>query len=250
MQVQDITMLVGAGVLGGLCNAVAGGGTFFTFPALLAAGLPPVTAGATSAVAIWPGHAAGLLGEGGVLRAELLARPGRLARFTLASATGAALLLASGDALFRQLIPWLLLFATLLFAAGPALNRRLAGGLSGRGAPVGAGPAAAAEAAVALYGGYFGAGLGVMLLALLTVTGGGDLARSNAVKNALATLATSIAVLVFAMGGAVAWGPAALVFAGAVLGGGVGGRLARRLNPHTLRIAVICLGLALVWHYA
>lgn len=246
MQIWDMGVLAGAGLLGGLCNAIAGGGTFFTFPALLAVGLPPVTAGATSAVAIWPGHAASLIGEGAVLRQDLIARPGRVLLFTLASASGAALLLASGDALFRQLVPWLLLFATLLFAAGPALNRWL----TRRSVAVGAGPAGVAEGIVALYGGYFGAGLGVLLLALLTVTGGEDLSRLNVVKNALATLATSIAVLIFAFGGAVAWGPAALVFLGAAIGGALGGRLARRVNPRVLRAGVVCLGLVLVWHYA
>lgn len=126
MDMATIALLAGAGLLGGLCNAIAGGGTFFTFPALLAVGLPPVTAGATSAVAIWPGHAASLIGEGAVLRQDLIARPGRVTVFALASAAGAGLLLLSGDALFRQLVPWLLLFATLLFAAGPMLNRWLA----------------------------------------------------------------------------------------------------------------------------
>ena len=246
MDMATIALLTGAGLLGGLCNAIAGGGTFFTFPALLAVGLPPVTAGATSAVAIWPGHAASLIGEGAVLRQELIARPGRVAVFALASAAGAGLLLVSGDALFRQLVPWLLLFATLLFAAGPMLNRWLAR----RGVSIGPVSAACAEGVVALYGGYFGAGLGVLLLALLTVTGNDDLKRLNVVKNALATLATSIAVLIFAFGGAVAWGPAALVFLGATAGGVIGGRLARRVKPQFLRAAIVCLGLLLVWHYA
>lgn len=246
MQITEMALLAGAGLLGGLCNAIAGGGTFFTFPALLAVGLPPVSAGATSALAIWPGHAASLIGEGALLRQELLARPGRVAVFTLASALGAGLLLVSGDALFRRLIPWLLLFATLLFALGPVVN----GWLSRRQARVPPRVAGIAEGVVALYGGYFGAGLGVLLLALLVVTGGGDLRRQNVVKNALATLATSIAVLIFALGGAVAWGPAALVFLGAALGGVLGGRLARRVNPQVLRVVVVCLGLVLVWHYA
>ena len=90
----------------------------------------------------------------------------------------------------------------------------------------------------------------VLLLALLTVTGNDDLKRLNVVKNALATLATSIAVLIFAFGGAVAWGPAALVFLGAAAGGVIGGRLARRVKPQLLRAAIVCLGLLLVWHYA
>lgn len=245
MQIWDMALLSGAGLVGGLCNAIAGGGTFFTFPALLAVGLPPVTAGATSAVAIWPGHAASLIGEGAVLRQDLVRRPGRVALFTLASAAGAVLLLVSGDTLFRRLIPWLLLFATLLFAAGPALNRWL----TRREAVFGAGVASLAEGSVALYGGYFGAGLGVLLLALLTVTSGNELQRTNVVKNALATLTTTIAVLIFSFGGAVPWGPAVLVFIGAAAGGALGGRLVRRLNPQFLRVGVVCLGVVLSWHY-
>lgn len=246
MQTWEIALLAIGGIVGGFCNAIAGGGTFFTFPALLAVGLPPVVAGATSAVSIWPGHAASLIGEGRVLREELGRHPGRVAIFALASAAGAGLLLFSGDAVFRALIPWLLLFATGLFALGPALNRWLAR----RGTRVSAGLSGVGEGLVAFYGGYFGAGLGVMLLALLTITGGGELARLNAVKNGLATLSTSIAVVIFAASGAVAWGPAALVFLGAIVGGMLGGRMVRRVNPQLLRIVVVCVGLILAWYYA
>ncbi|MBS7700267.1 MULTISPECIES: sulfite exporter TauE/SafE family protein [unclassified Chelatococcus] len=246
MELWDIGLLASAGLLGGLCNAIAGGGTFFIFPALLTIGLPPVSAGATSAISIWPGHAAGLIGEGRVLRDDLGRRPGRIAIFAFASAAGAGLLLVSGDALFRALVPWLLLFATILFAVGPALNRWL----TRRGIRTADGPAALFEGVVALYGGFFGAGLGVMLLAVLTITEGEEIARLNVVKNGLATLATSIAILIFAASGAVAWGPAAVVFLGAVAGGMLGGRLARRVNPQILRIFVVCVGLALVFYYA
>lgn len=246
MQIGDMALLVGAGMLGGLCNAIAGGGIFFTFPALLAVGLPPVTASATSAVAIWPGHAASLIGESTVLRQELIARPRRVVGFTIASAGGAALLIASGDVLFQQLIPSLLLFATFLLVVGPALNRWL----SKNGVRIGARAAALAEGMVAVYGGYFGAGLGVLLLALLMITGSGDLSRQNTVKNGLATLATSTAVLIFVLGGRVVWEAAILVFLGAAVGGVLGGRLARRLNPQVLRYIVVCLGLVLAWHYA
>lgn len=246
MHIWEMGLLAGAGMLGGLCNAIAGGGTFFTFPALLAIGLPPISAAATSAISIWPGHATSLIGEGQALREDLGRHPARVAIFTLASAAGAGLLLISGDALFRALVPWLLLFATLLFAVGPALRRWL----TVRGIHTSGACARLAEAAVGLYGGYFGAGLGVMLLALLTITGGGELRRLNVVKNGLATLATSIAVLIFALGGAVAWGPAAVVFLGAIAGGMLGGRLARRVNPQVLRVLVVGLGFVLVWYYA
>lgn len=246
MDIHDIALLVAAGFVGGACNAVAGGGTFFTFPALLAAGVPPVAANATSAISIWPGHAASLLGY----RVELRRHAGRLKSGAWASVpgaiAGAVLLAATGDGLFRQLIPWLLLVATLLFAFGPGLRSRLSASRSGD-LPK---PAIfLLDLIAAIYGGYFGAGLGILLMAVLTLAGLSDANEANAVKNALATLVSSIAVAVFIATGIIAWGPAAAVLAGAIAGGYLGARFARRINPAILRAIVIAVGLALTWLY-
>jgi len=122
--------------------------------------------------------------------------------------------------------------------------------LSNCGVRIGSRAVALAEAMVAVYEGYFGAGLRLLLLALLMMTGGGDLSRQDSATNGLATLATSTAVLVFVRGGRVVWWPAAPVFLGAAIGSVVGGRLARRLNSQVLRYAVVCLVIILAWHYA
>ena len=232
--------------MGGACNALAGGGTFFTFPALLAVGVPPVAANATSAISIWPGHATSLLGY----RAELRRHGERLRSsapaFVLGSIVGAGLLAVTGNGLFRHLIPWLLLTATLLFAAGPTLRARVAARRPGTLT----GPAALAlDFAVAVYGGYFGAGLGILLMAVLTLVGIEDVNEANALKNALATVVSSLAVATFILTGMIAWGPGAAVLAGAIAGGYLGVRLARWVRPAILRGAIIAVGLALTVVY-
>ncbi|WP_245943980.1 sulfite exporter TauE/SafE family protein [Acuticoccus kandeliae] len=242
---MEILLLAGAGIAGGICNAIAGGGTFFTFPALIAVGIPPVVANATSALSIWPGHAVSLLGTRRVLAANARRVREGGATFAVGSLVGAALLIASGDRVFGAAIPWLILFATALFAGGPALRRHLA---RQRRTPP---PAAilAMEFAAAVYGGYFGAGLGIILLALLTVTGIEPPSVANVLKNALATVATSVAILLFALTGTIDWGAAAIVFAGAAAGGVIGGRLAARVPANALRAIVVAVGLGLAWHY-
>ncbi|OCW59556.1 sulfite exporter TauE/SafE family protein [Hoeflea olei] len=246
MDATTLALLIGAGLVGGACNAVAGGGTFFTFPALLAAGVPPVAANATSAISIWPGHATSLFGY----REELRRHAGRLKSaapaFVLGSLIGAWLLSVTGNGLFRQLIPWLLLAATVLFAIGPRLRSWIA--------PTGSGTLPKPvifliDLLVAIYGGYFGAGLGILLMAVLTLIGLSDVNEANAVKNALATIVSSLAVAVFIVTGIIAWGPGAAVLAGAVAGGYLGARFARWINPRILRAIIIAVGLGLSWIY-
>lgn len=246
MELGSIALLVVAGLVGGACNAVAGGGTFFTFPALLAVGVPPVAANATSAIAIWPGHATSLFGY----REELTRQAGHLKfsapPFVLGSVIGALLLALTGNGLFHQLIPWLLLAATLLFAVGPKLRAWISASRSGilpRPVPF------LIDLLVAIYGGYFGAGLGILLMAVLTLIGLDDVNEANAVKNALATIVSSLAVVVFVATGIIAWGPRAAVLSGAVAGGYLGARFARWINPKILRGIVIAVGSGLTWFY-
>lgn len=223
-------------------NAVAGGGTLITFPALMAAGLDPLTANVTNAVAIWPGHAAAVPAQWRDLGPVRALWP-RLAAFGLGGLAGALLLLAGGERAFTPLVPWLILIATLIFAAGPML-RRWADRV---GLPIWAG--LLIEAAFGAYGGYFGAGLGVLVLAALTLTGVGDLRTANAQKNLLAALVTTISVLLFSVAGAVAWGPALVMLAGAVAGGWLGGWFARRVPQGPLRVGIVAVGLVLAAVY-
>lgn len=240
-------ILLVAGFIAGIVNAVAGGGTFFTFPALMSAGLPPVVANASSALAVWPGHAAAVPAS---WRNLASARRGLLARCAVALAgglVGAALLLLTDDRLFTSLVPWLLLLATLLFAAGPRLREWTPPPRSGpvRSPRLGL----AVEFLVSIYGGYFGAGLGILLMVTLALVGRDDLREANALKNLLGSVVTSIAVVTFVAAGAISWPHALPTFAGAVLGGIVGARAAQRVPAAWLRFAVVVVGAALTLHF-
>lgn len=235
----DFLLLAGAGLLGGFCNAIAGGGTFFTLPALMAVGVPPVSAAATSAVAIWPGHAMAVAGAPERLPREEV---GSLPAVVGGALTGAVLLLFGGNAIFCALVPWLVLLATLLFAFAGQLHRLLVARRVGRWRFL-------TDFAAALYGGYFGAGLGVILMALIVLEGDGALGRANLRKNFRAAVVTSLAALLFILSGSLAWREGALVFAGAVAGGLLGGRMAAHVPARMLRIAVIATGVALFLAY-
>ena len=239
-----LLLLFAAGMLGGGVNAIAGGGTFFTFPAMTASGLDPLVANASNAVAIYPGHAAAVPAYRAELRAAGRTLVPRTILVALGGLVGALLLLRTGAAAFGQLVPWLLLAATLLFAAGPGLAaafERLR-----TGSPLVSGTV---EFLFAVYGGYFGAGLGILLMAALAIVGVRDVQMANAQKNWLATIITTISVAVFALGGVVAWPQTLTVLAGALIGGYGGARLARRVSAEALRLAVIAVGLMLSAYY-
>jgi uncharacterized membrane protein YfcA len=237
-----------AGMVGGGINAVAGGGTFFSFPVFLAAGIPPVVANASNTLALWPGSFLAAIGYREELKAERAGLPRRLAVALAGGIAGALLLLALGNAVFMAAIPVLLLFATGLFAAKRRLAPRVARALAGKTRRAGAG-LFAWEFLVATYGGYFGAGLGVLLMAGLSLTGIPDAQRANAVKNFLSVAINGVAVLVFVASGAIHW-PAALTgLAGAMVGGYFGARAARRLPVQWLERIVVSVGLLLtVWY--
>lgn len=223
----------GAGAL----NTVAGGGTFLTLPALVFAGLPPVAANATATVAVFPGYAAGAAGFRAELRTFPRARLLRLAAWTLAGGLGGSLLLlVSSDAAFSAVVPALLLAATLAFLFGDRLRawaaQRAAGGAGGTAGLV----------AVAIYGGYFNGGLGIVLLALFALWGMDDIHRMNALKSLLSFVLSAISVLTFAAAGLVAWPEAAAMMAAATLGGYLGAPLARRVPRSALRALIAAVG--------
>ncbi|HBP5995044.1 sulfite exporter TauE/SafE family protein [Pseudomonas aeruginosa] len=246
MDIGTFLLLAGAGMIGGICNAVAGGGTFFTFPALLAAGVPPVVANATSAVSIWPGHASSLLGYRSELGRHRAALRRSLPVVGGGSLVGATLLVFTGDAQFSRLVPWLILVATVLFALGPWLRQAIERHARGQVPHL---VAAGAEFLTALYGGYFGAGLGIMLMAILTLLGVRDVQEANAVKNAMATVVTSAAVMLFVATGSIAWAQGSAVLLGAIVGGYAGARLARWIPPLALRWTIVATGLTLAAYF-
>lgn len=238
----DWPLLLAAAFGAGVLNAIAGGGSFLTFPALVFTGVPAIAANATSAVAVSPGYLGSALG----FRAELVVLPrARLMQEGLVCAAGglagAALLLVTPAKLFSAIVPWLLLFATALFAAGPRL---LSWRARGAASPAHAHPVARLLGllVVAVYGGYFNGGLGILLMALYTVTGEASLNTANALKNLNSLVLSLLSVAAFAWAGAVQW-PQALVMAMAATAGGFwGARLARRLPVAVVRTVVIGTG--------
>jgi hypothetical protein len=203
-------------------------------------GVPPIAANATSAVAVSPGYLGGVLGFADELRAlprQRLWVEGTVC--ALGGLAGAALLLVTPARVFSALVPWLLLFATALFALAPWLTRRTGGGAAHPAARL------AGLAAVAVYGGYFNGGLGILLMALYAVTGEAALNTANALKNFNSLVLSLLSVAAFAWAGAVVW-PQALAMALAATAGGYGGaRLARRLPARVLRGGVIATGLVM-----
>lgn len=231
-------VLLAAAFVAGALNAVAGGGSFLTLPALVWAGVAPVAANATGTAALLPGYIASAWGYREDLRAH--AGSGLLALIVtgaLGGALGAALLLATPDKAFRALVPWLLLAATALFAAGPWLLARLK-----RKGEAGVAASLATVFAVSVYGGYFNGGLGILLLAAFGLLGQQDLNRMNGLKNLLSAVLTLIAVALYASGGAVQWAPALAMALAATAGGYFGARLGRRIPAKWLRAGIVATG--------
>jgi uncharacterized membrane protein YfcA len=234
-----VTAAFGAGAL----NAIAGGGSFLTFPALVFTGLPPIVANATSAVAVSPGYLGSTLGfrsELATLPRERLVREGAVC--AIGGVLGALLLLVTPAKVFSLAVPWLLLFATVLFALGP----RLVAARATRGAGA-VHPTAQALGlfAVAVYGGYFNGGLGILLMALYTLTGERQVHTANALKNLNSLLLSLLSVAAFAWAGAIAWPQAVAMMVAATLGGFAGARLARRLPAAGVRAVVVVTGLVM-----
>jgi uncharacterized protein len=230
-------LLAAAGVGAGAVNAVAGGGSLISFPALLATGYPSITANVTNAIAVLPGYVGGSL----AYRRELAGQGARIRALALTSAVGAAagaaLLLVSPASVFEAIVPWLILAACGLLAVQP--RAAAAAHARRRRSPL---TLHAAIFVAAVYGGYFGAGLGIMLLAILGVFVADGLQRLNALKGVLSLLVALVTALGFALFGPVAWGAAAIVGVTSLAGGALGVGLARRLPAPVLRGVVIAYG--------
>jgi uncharacterized membrane protein YfcA len=239
----QIILLVAAGFAAGAVNAVAGGGTFFTFAALVFGGLTTIEANATSSVALLPGYLASVFGY----RDEIKAYWREIVPFAImgviGSVVGVWLLVRIGDAGFRPTVPWLLLLATLLFAFSKRI-RVMAAPWSQEGGTV-RGVAYVIMAAVAIYGGFFGAGIGIMMLAALAVILSGDFHKANSVKNSLALLIQSVSSTLFIINGLVRWQPALITMVASMAGAYLGVRAARHVPEAWVRGAVVAVGAAL-----
>lgn len=234
----DLLILCAAAFGAGVLNTIAGGGTFLTFPALVAVGVPPVAANATSAVAVFPGYLAGAIGFRNELGQLDRARIARLSVIALAgAAVGSGLLLISSNAAFSAVVPFLLLASTLAFLYGDKI-RAWASARARGVTPEGA----AGLFAVAIYGGYFNGGLGIVLLALFALWGMSDIHQMNGLKNGLSFVISLISVGIFAAAGLVAWPYALAMMVAATFGGYAGAPLARRLPKRAVRALVGVIG--------
>ena len=234
----EALLLFAAGFFGGMLNAVAGGGTFITFPALVFTGIPPVVANATTTVAALPGYLSSAIAFRNDIRRIHDAPFARLTAWTMiGGAIGSGLLLVSSNKAFSVLVPFLLLAATLVFYRADDV-RRMASRWRSVVKPFGLG----ILMPVAIYGGYFNGGLGIILLAVFAMWGMSDLHAMNGLKCWLSFALSLVAFAVFAAGGAVAWGPAAIMAAGTIAGGYAGAPVARRIPRYTLRLLIAVVG--------
>jgi len=239
-----MTAVLLAGVAAGTINTVVGSGTLITFPTLLAFGVPPVTANVSNTIGLVPGSVSGAIGY----RRELVGQRARLIRLASASllggVVGAVLLLALPEEAFSAIVPVLIGLGCLLVVLQPTISRRVALRREGRGTVHEHGPlwVWVLVFATGVYGGYFGAAQGVLLMAVMGIGIQETLQRLNAVKNVLAGLVNGVAAVIFMVVAEVDWVVAALIAVGSVVGGQLGATVGRRLPPLALRIVIVLVG--------
>jgi uncharacterized membrane protein YfcA len=232
--------LVGAAALiGGAINSVAGGGSFLTFPALVLAGVPAIPANATNNTAMWLGVVASARGYREEVRAHrhLLVAAGIVS--LVGAVIGAILLLHTPPKLFVRMIPWLLLFATVVFALSPLVKKR--NDAARPHTPL----QLVVQFFIAIYGGYFGAGMGILMLALLSFSGLPNLNVANGLKNVLSIVINGTAIIPFVIAGIIVWQVALVMAIFTMLGGYFGARFFRRVPSSITRIVVLCIGVGM-----
>ena len=235
-----IALVLIAGLWAGLQNSLAGGGSFITLPALIVSGMSPLAANITSTVALFPGQVtAGLSGRSLVSGVGKLPFRALFAISIFGGALGGLLLLNTPSSVFARLVPWLVLFATAVFALGSFLREPDASA-----GHIGPRSAAVAQFLIAIYGGYFGGGIGILMMAALTMAGLPTRA-AGATKNVLAGVMNASAVALFLTSPQVHWYQACVLGAGAIVGGLLGTWALQRVNEKALRIAIVCIGVAL-----
>jgi uncharacterized membrane protein YfcA len=242
--VIDILLLIAAAFAAGAINSLAGGGSFLTFPSLVFAGVPPVFANASSTVALVPSAMA----SGVAYRSDIgrLNEPKLRAWFVVSFAgglAGAGLLLVTSDRAFRLIAPWLLLFATLIFAFGRQIGAAVGKRLRSQAAML------LLLFPIALYGGYFGGGIGIMLLAAFRLYGLTDIHAMNGIKALLSATLNAVAAAVFILAHDVDWKPTLIMMLAGILGGFAGPAIGKRLPPKYIRGLVICVGVIMTAYF-
>jgi uncharacterized protein len=246
MTVETALMLLGAGLLGGLANAMAGGATLITFPAMMAAGLAPISANASNTVAVVFGNVMGAWAERRLLPlfdgALLIACVAAVA----GGAAGAVLLLNTPEKVFVLVVPALIGVATIIFAFSKPIQvwigKRF--GISSGGLR------ASLVFPATIYGGYFGAGLGVILMSVLSATSTWELRSVNAIKNILGVLANAAAIVIFVVRGVISWPETLTMMSACIVGGFLGGKALAIVSAATMRKAIIVIGIAMTLFYA
>ncbi len=252
MDLTEILLLFAGGVVAGLINVMAGGAGFMTFPLLVAAGLSEIEANASNFLALLPANAVGTFVYRGELASVKKHLGLRLALAALGGIIGSTILIYTGEASFRKVIPWLLLFATLSFGLGPWLKLRLERNFAfdaSRWALL----SFALEFLVYVYGGYFGLGMGIVMFAIYSIFSHMDIHQANAIRNITVTLLTLISIAIFAHAGIIRWVPSLVMMAGAISGGYGAISFAKRLSPHAIRRGIlvwaVCLTAMAFWKY-
>ena len=253
MHLKQAILLFFTGVIAGALNAVAGGGSFISFPMMLFVGVPPVEANATNTVALWPGLATSVASYRRHMKVPRRLLISLLITSVVGGLVGALLLIMTPQRTFLHLIPWLLLGATILFIFGNRL-RTMAGGSDNVVVPKNISWLAIALAcllqlAVGAYGGYFGAGIGFVMLGMMTLLGMREIHVMNALRILLAAVINGVAVLTFIVSGAVFWGQCLVMMAGALSGGWFGAQYALKADPKKVRWFIIALGLGLSTYF-
>jgi uncharacterized membrane protein YfcA len=249
LHLKQAIILFFAGIVAGTLNAVAGGGSFISFPLMMFTGVPPVEANASNTVALWPGLAMSVASYSRHLRVPSRLLAPLVITSMVGGLAGALLLVKTPQRTFLHVLPWLLLGATLLFIFGNRL--RMMAGASGeihaieKTSWTAISLACLLQLAVAAYGGYFGAGIGFVMLGMMTLLGMRELHIMNALRILLAAVINAVAVVTFIVTGAVFWGQCLVMMAGALSGGWFGAQYAQRADPGKMRYFIIALGLGL-----
>lgn len=249
MTLTTIIFLFGAGALGGALNSVAGGGSFIAFPALLFTGVPPIPANATNTIALWTGAAA----SGGAYRKRLdVARRVMiplLAASLIGGLIGAILLLKTPAHTFMRVLPWLTLGATLLFAFGKKLAGQRKSIIEHEASTVALAGTTLFQLCVAIYGGYFGGGMGIVMLAMLASLGMTDIHAMNALKSVMGFVINGVAVVTFIVARAVYWPHGIVMILGAIAGGYFGAHYAMKMPQSWIRWFVVLVGAGMTVYF-
>jgi uncharacterized membrane protein YfcA len=250
LNVSEGVSLFGAAVIAGAMNSVAGGGSFITFPVLVMTGIPSIVANATSTVAVWPGTVASVGAYRADIRRERRLLPGLVLVSVIGGLLGAFVLLRTPQRTFDRILPWLLLVATLIFTFGARMAAWLRGRPHDDKIPAHVGVVSwLLQLVIATYAGYFGAGVGFLMLAMLSLAGMSDIHAMNGVKTVLGATANLVAIVAFIWAGKVVWPQALLMAAGSILGGYGGAYYARRVDPAAIRALVIFIGAAMTCYF-